>query len=111
MRDNESYHASAKPLENTPPPVSIIPTQADTDQQLLALWLHNRSPHTQRAYGKDVSAFLAYVNKSLREITLMYLQAYYDCLAEQQLSPSSIKRILCSIKSLFSFKSSYKTTP
>ena len=31
--------------------------QAHSDDQLVAIWLHGRSPHTQRAYQADVARF------------------------------------------------------
>ena len=48
----------------------LAPRQAATDQQLIALWLHGRSPHTQRAYRVDAGRFLASVGKSLVQVTL-----------------------------------------
>ena len=30
-----------------------LPQQADNDQQLIALWMHGRSAHTQRAYAAN----------------------------------------------------------
>ena len=36
------------------------------DEKLMALWLHGRSLHTQRAYRADVLRFLHYVRKPLR---------------------------------------------
>jgi hypothetical protein len=50
------------------PPLS----QADTDRQTIGLWLHNRSPHTQRAYLADVNRFLSYAAKPLAQITLAH---------------------------------------
>jgi integrase/recombinase XerD len=44
--------------------------QVDGDQQLLELWLHGRSPHTQRAYRTDAGSFLAFVRKPLRTVTV-----------------------------------------
>jgi len=32
----------------------VIPRQADTDEQLISLWLHGKSVHTQRAYKSDI---------------------------------------------------------
>ena len=34
--------------------LTIAPAQAHTDGQLVSLWLHERSPHTQRAYRADI---------------------------------------------------------
>jgi integrase/recombinase XerD len=42
---------------------------------LRELWLHGRSPHTQRAYRTDVDHFLAFVRKPLRTVTVGDVQA------------------------------------
>ena len=54
--------------------------QVDGDAQLLELWLHGRSPHTQRAYRTDVESFLAFVSKPLRTVTVGDVQAWMDTL-------------------------------
>ncbi len=38
------------------------------------LWLHGKSPHTQRAYRTEANRFLSVVARPLRAITLMDLQ-------------------------------------
>lgn len=43
--------------------------QAETDEHLIQLWLHGRSPQTQRGYGADAKAFLGFVGKPLSEAT------------------------------------------
>ena len=75
--------------------------QASTDEQLLKLWLHGRSPNTQRAYGRDASRFRSFVGKSLQAVTLADLQDFADTLTE--LAPASQCRVLSSVKSLVSF--------
>jgi len=82
----------------------MIPAQAGTDQQVIALWLHGRSSHTQRAYQADVRRFLDFVGqKMLPQVTLMDLQAFADHLSGDGLENSSCHRILASIKSLITF--------
>jgi len=44
--------------------------QVNGDAQLLELWLHGRSPHTQRAYRTDFDSFVAFVSKPLRTVTI-----------------------------------------
>ena len=39
--------------------LAAIPTQARSDTELLALWLHGRAAHTQRAYQRAVGRFLS----------------------------------------------------
>jgi integrase/recombinase XerD len=76
---------------------------ADTDQQLVSLWLHGRSRHTQRAYRADARRFLAFVAKPLAAVTLGDFQAFADALGEEKLGPSSRARTLAAIKSLLAF--------
>ena len=43
-------------------------TQADTDHQLIALWLHGRPTTTQAAYRGDVTRFLTFAGKPLETV-------------------------------------------
>lgn len=83
--------------------VQRIPQQANSDEQLIQLWLHGRSKHTIKGYTNDINFFGKTINKSLRTITLQELQGYADYLSEQDYAPTTIKRMLCAVKSLFSF--------
>ena len=76
------------------------PQQAHSDNQLIEIWLHGRSPHTQRAYAADVRRFSA-VAKPLPSVTLRNLQDFADSLAD--LADASRYRILSAVKSLFAF--------
>jgi integrase/recombinase XerD len=87
-------------MEIAIPPVAI-PVQASSDEQLLELWLHGRSRHTQRAYRSDVGKFQRGSGKPLRQLTLGDLQDFADGLIG--LENSSRYRILSSIKSLLAF--------
>lgn len=82
-------------------PISVRPT--DTDDQLLELWLHGRSPHTQRAYRADAKRLHLRTGKRLHQITLSDLQAFADDLELQQLAAATRHRRLAAIKSLFTF--------
>jgi site-specific recombinase XerD len=75
--------------------------RADSDSQLLEIWLHGRSRHTQRAYRSDMEHFLAWVRKPFLQVTLTNLQGFADSLGE--LAPASRYRTLSAIKSLLSF--------
>ena len=77
--------------------------QADSDEQLMALWLHGRPDHTQRAYRAEADRFIGYVEKPLRSVKLIDLQAFADHLDEAGLKPSSIHRAMSAVKSLFAF--------
>lgn len=82
-------------------PVQVaIQTQAQGDDQLIALWLHGKSEHSQRAYAGDIRQFLDYVTKPLQSVALGDLQAFCDGLQGAQ---NSKRRVISSIKSLYSF--------
>ncbi len=83
--------------------VNIIPTQADNDQELVKLWVHGKSKHTQRYYKKDIQHFREFTNKSLKETILKDLQDFADHIDQQDLVDGSKRRILSSVKSLFAF--------
>ena len=81
----------------------IIPEQASSDEQLMDLWLHGRSRHTQRSYRHDAERFLNVMGKSLHQVTLGDLQGYASDLLASGLKDSSVYRALSSLKSLFAF--------
>jgi integrase/recombinase XerD len=71
------------------------------DRELMAVWLHGRSPHTQRAYRADIERFSTSVGKPLADVTLLDLQRFTDSLTE--LAPASRYRTLSAVKSLLAF--------
>lgn len=71
------------------------------DRNLIDLWLHGRSPHTQRAYAADVAHLLAKVGKPLTSVTLADLQSFAGSL--DGLAPASRYRTLSAVKSLLAF--------
>jgi len=91
QRDSALEPIAARPL---------MPRQADSDSQMIELWLYGRSPHTQRAYRRDAGRFLGWVGKPLGQITLGDLQAFADSLATCGLARGSQGRILAAVKSL-----------
>src|SRR5258706_8529436 len=79
---------------------SMLPPDTD-DQQLIDLWLHDKSENTRIAYTQDVNQFLDFLNgKSLRLINLMDLQNYADALEGKTTTRA---RKLASIKGLLTF--------
>jgi site-specific recombinase XerC len=88
-----------------PAPVAGLVPQAQTDAQLLALWLFGRSPHTQRAYRREAARFLAHAGKPLRGVTLGDVQAFATALAAEAaaLTPTSQAHALAAVKSLLAF--------
>src|SRR5437016_2715220 len=81
-------------------PTTLTPRQADTDQQVIELWLHGRSVHTARAYAADADTFTTFVDRPLRTVTLADLQAFADALTG---SDATRIRTLSAVKSLFAF--------
>jgi integrase/recombinase XerD len=77
------------------------PVQADSDETLIRLWLHGRSPHTVRAYEADAVAFLAHADVLLRAATVRHLQAWADSLVGS--STATQARRINAVKSLFAF--------
>jgi site-specific recombinase XerD len=75
--------------------------RAGSDDQLLEIWLHGRSLHTQRAYRADIERLQSGEGKPFRQITLADLQQFADSLRE--LAPASRYRTLSAIKSLLAF--------
>ena len=74
----------------------------DSDVQVLSLWTHGRSPHTQRAYRADAARFLAFARKPLAAVTLADLTAFSDSLAG--LRAASRCRTLSAVKSPLAFQ-------
>src|SRR3954454_25050216 len=84
-------------------PAEVQPNapEASSDDQLITLWLHGRSRHTQRAYLADVDRFRSRAGKSLASVTLSDLQDFAGSL--ETLSPTSQYRALSAVKSLLAF--------
>jgi site-specific recombinase XerD len=84
------------------PQESVLP-EGTSDDQLIAMWLHDKSNSTQEEYTRDVGQFREYVSVPLKRLTLPDLQAYVDELKLLDIKPATIARRLKSIKSLLSF--------
>ena len=82
-------------------PAQTMARQADTDADVVALWLHGRSPHTIRSYRHDIGRFVAHVARPLAQVTLRDLQVFSDSLVG--LADSSRARSLAAVKSLLTF--------
>lgn len=72
-----------------------------SDEELIEVWLRDKSPDSQRCYLHDVKAFFAFVKKPLREVTTEDIQAFGGNLGH--LSASSQGRHIATIKSLTRF--------
>ena len=74
--------------------------QASNDEQLVAIWLHGKSPATIKAYRLDINRLRESVNKPLPAITVGDIQSWTDTLPG---SPNRRNRAIMAAKSLFSF--------
>lgn len=83
---------------------AVAPRQADHDVQVIEMWLHGRSQHTQRAYAAAVHRMRAVIGgKLLMDVTVRDLQALATLLEREGLAPASRKVILSAIRSLFTY--------
>jgi integrase/recombinase XerD len=103
MDDKSPNHAfSGGNMNELMAPVQAqMARQADTDAEVIGLWLHGRSPHTQRAYTHDIGRFVAFVARPLAQVKLRDLQAFSDSLVG--LADGSRARCLAAVKSLLTF--------
>jgi len=82
--------------------LSMTPAlRPSSDDQLVEVWLHGRSFHTQRAYRADIERFRSGAGKPLPLVTLADLQQFADSL--EALAPASRYRTLSAVKSLVAF--------
>jgi integrase/recombinase XerD len=79
---------------------TVVP-RAGSDDQLVDIWLHGRSLHTQRAYRSDIGRFRSLAGKLLRQVAVADLQQFADSIGD--LAPASRYRTLSAIKSLLAF--------
>src|SRR5215211_8509603 len=83
-------------------PARPIPTQADSDRELIGMWVaRSASPHTRRNYRRQAARFLAFVSRPLALVRLGDVQAYLDSL--QAAAPATRANATAALKSLFSF--------
>ncbi len=92
----------------------VIVPEGTTEDKLIELWVRlKKSEHTQRAYRHDIEIFRDFVEKPLAEVTLEDALDFCDNLDELEitnkrgetkpLEDNSKRRILNSVKSLYSF--------
>ena len=86
-------------VDSTPAASEITPS--NITERLIEMWLHGLSPLTQDRYRRTTRRFLAFVNKPLHLVTLADIQGWHLTLTE--LSPSSQRTAIATIKSLLSF--------
>lgn len=77
-------------------------TRAQTDRELVYIWLGDKSQTTQVSYSSIVTGFFSFINKPLCEVQIEDLQLWHrrlqltDC-------PSTVANKIRAIKSLFSY--------
>jgi integrase/recombinase XerD len=98
--DPELTRAIAFPVTSFSP-LGQVTGQAETDQQVIAMWLYGKAQTTQLAYQGEIRRFQDVVDKPLTQTTLRDVQGYISSLT--RLAPSSQARAVNAIKSLFSF--------
>lgn len=76
-------------------------TPSSTNERLIEMWVHGLSPQTQDRYRRTARRFLAFANKPLHLVALADIQGWQLTLKE--LSPSSQRTAIATIKSLLSF--------
>src|SRR5690606_26639287 len=101
MSENQSENCSelcmrSPVIMRSPESSGQIIRQADSDEQLIALWIHRRPKHTQRAYRREAQRFMAFADKPLRSVKLLDLQVFADHLSER-LKESSVHRSLSAV--------------
>lgn len=82
---------------------AVVAKQADSDDQLIDLWVAGMSRHTQRAYLKDVADFRRHARVPLPLVTLGHLQGFAEALEAGGAAAGLRRRKLAAIKSLISF--------
>src|SRR5215210_4323674 len=102
MSTNLPVVVTGEVLDPPAGPALPIPAQADTDRDLIAMWVaRSASPHTRRNYQRQAARFLAFVNRPLAAVRLGDVQAYLDSLHEA--APATRANAVAALKSLFSF--------
>ena len=75
-----------------------------TTKDMIQLWLYGKAENTQKAYRRDINAFLCFVEgKPPDRWTVNDLQAFGAALTSQGLKPSTVNRKLLAVKSCLSY--------
>jgi integrase/recombinase XerD len=78
-------------------------SRVSSDQKLIEMWLHGRTKNTESAYRRDINTFFDFLDKALPNCTLEDLQDYSTYLDAQNIKPSTKRRKLNALKSLYTF--------
>ncbi len=77
-------------------------TRAQTDRDLVNIWLGDKSRTTQVSYTSIVTGFFAFINKPLSQVQIEDLQLWHRRLQLTD-KPSTVANKIRAIKSLFSY--------
>jgi site-specific recombinase XerD len=92
----------AEPLEEPAAGLPAVPVQAESDRQLVAMWVaRSESENTRANYRRQADRFLAHVRKPLALVTIGDVQDYLATLESR--APATRALTVASLKSLFSF--------
>ena len=86
-------------VDSTAAASAVTPSSAA--ERLISMWVHGLSPSTTERYRRTSRRFLAFVNKPLHLVTLADIQGWQQTIVD--LSPSSQRTAIATIKSLLSF--------
>jgi len=85
-------------------PVQAMPRPADTDEQVIQMWLRKKSGGTQQNYRRDLDRFLRVVGqKAIAQIALRDLHDFDAGLEAEGLKASTRARAMASVRSLLTF--------
>ena len=77
-------------------------TRAETDRELVNIWLGDKSRTTSVSYSSIVTGFFSFINKPLGEVRIEDLQLWHRRLQLTD-KPSTVANKIRAIKSLFSY--------
>ncbi len=96
MEDRHEREGSARM------PQSRTEVERAVDQFLRSLGERNASPHTRKAYGRDLARFSQYVGaRNWRDIDHLTVRSFLSHLYETGLSKTSVARSLAVVRSLY----------
>ncbi len=78
-------------------------TSATTDEQVLAMWLMNKSQGAMKTYISSIKQFLEFVNLPIPQIKIDDIFLYRNSLIQRGYAPATVTTKLMTVKSLFSF--------
>ncbi len=86
-----------------PPTLSTELSPAAAQHQLIEMWVHGKSLRTAQSYRRAAYQFLDFVGKPLHLVTIAEIQAFVTQLQHHDISASTQRNIIASVKSLLSF--------